>query len=64
MARLYRNWPLVFFDRLRLIEPQPVVYRLRNGVELHAHTTTRDRFIISEVLLDQVYTLAMLLIYW
>jgi FkbM family methyltransferase len=32
------------------------VYHLRNGLELSGHTGTRDRFIIHEIFMDQVYT--------
>jgi FkbM family methyltransferase len=53
---LHRNWPTVFLDRLHFVRPQPIVYHLRNGLELFGHTGTRDRFIIHEIFVDQVYT--------
>jgi FkbM family methyltransferase len=56
VVRLYRNWPTVFLDRLQLLSSQPVTYELRDGVRLSAQTNTRDRFIINEIFIEQVYT--------
>ena len=56
VIQLYRNWPIAFLERLHLLQPRPVVYRLRNGIELCAHTQTRDLFIMNENFLNQVYT--------
>src|SRR5215472_8432081 len=55
---LYRNWPTVFGDRLHLFPSQPVVYRLRSGVELLARTRSYDRQIIDEIFIEQAYTWA------
>jgi FkbM family methyltransferase len=56
MARLYRNWPMAVLDRFYLVKPQPIVYRLRNGLQFSVGT--RDAGIINEIWLDGAYTSA------
>jgi FkbM family methyltransferase len=56
VVQVYRNWSTVFLDRLHLIQRQPIVYRLRDGVELSLQAGSRDRSIIDEIFLNQVYT--------
>ena len=56
IIRVYRDWPTVFLERLHFVRPQPIVYRLRDGVELSLQAGSRDRAIIDEIFLKQVYT--------
>src|SRR5712672_4773090 len=56
VVQVYRNWFTVFLDRLRLIQRQRIVYRLRDGVELSLQAGSRDRAIIDEIFLNRVYT--------
>jgi FkbM family methyltransferase len=57
MVRTYQNWPLALLDRLHLVPPRPVIYRLRNGVSFHVVAGTLDVQIINEVWVDRVYAL-------
>ena len=54
IIRLYRNWPMAVLDRLYLVDPQSIVYRLRGGVNLSVRT--RDAGIINEIWIDRAYT--------
>lgn len=56
VVQVYRNWPTVFLDRLHFVTSRPIVYRLRDGVELSLHAGSRDRSIIDEIFLNRVYT--------
>lgn len=47
---------MVFRDRLHLVESQPVVYQLREGLEFLLQTRSYDRFIVDEIFTHQVYT--------
>lgn len=56
MVGLYRNWPLVFADRLRLLHKEPIIYNLRTGNKFLAVAGTHDVQVINEIWIDRIYT--------
>jgi FkbM family methyltransferase len=58
MTRLYRNWPTALLDKLHLVRPGPIVYHLRDKLELSLRAHSYDAYIIKEIWIDNVYTSA------
>jgi FkbM family methyltransferase len=47
---------MAIIDKLHLVHPRPVVYHLRDRVELSVRARTYDAAIINEIWIDGVYT--------
>jgi FkbM family methyltransferase len=47
---------MAVLDKLHLVRPRPIVYRLRDRVELSVCARTYDAYIINEIWIDGVYT--------
>jgi FkbM family methyltransferase len=56
IVRLYRNWPVVLFCKLRGGGSRAMLFRLRDGAEVLGRTASFDTFIMNEIWIDGIYT--------
>ncbi len=52
----FRNWPVHVLDYLNVGKKKDVIFRMRNGVNLHARLRTFDSMAIREVWIRKDYT--------
>jgi len=52
----YKNWAMAVFDRLRVLQRQPIIYKLKSGVTFLVYAGTHDVQVINEIWIDQIYS--------
>lgn len=55
MFSLYKNWHTALLDRLNLLSPQPLVYKLKSGYFFLVYAGTHDVQVINEIWIDEIY---------